>query len=190
MIKVRVYLQYFVAVILIIVFLSGVFPPILMQFTGILPYLHNWVIFERLILVFLVWCLVIIFYLLVSTDKQKKSVLSTIQYSFKNWVISFFGVLLFVYSGAWLSANSLGTLVKIFPNEPYSAQMEVVNVKTQGSKYKSVNLDLKSNADGEIYYLTLSKQLFNYPKFNIGDKLILKGKQNWFGVYVEEFQQA
>ncbi len=97
---------------------------------------------------------------------------------------------MFIYAAADLSCNSLGTLVKIFPNQPYIEQMAVVNAKASGSKMKSVDLDLKSNADGRIYYLTLSKQLFNYPKFNVGEKLLLKGRKNFFGVYIESFQQV
>jgi hypothetical protein len=188
--KVRRYLQHSAGVYLAFVFLSGALPPISMQFTGILPYLNVWQFYERLIFVFLNWCFAIIFYLIVSTEKQKKSVLLTIQFNLKDWILGVLGILLFICSGAWLAANSLGPLVKILPNELYTSRMVIVNVEADGSRNKSANLDLKSIADGKIYYLTLSKRLFNYPKFNIGDKLILKGRQNWFGVYVEEFQRV
>ncbi len=187
--KVRLLLQYLASIYWAIVLLSGVLPPILMQFTGILPYLHKWDFFERLIFFLCLWLFAFAFYLLLANKKQKKSVVSTLQYNFRDWIISSLGALLFICSGAWLIANSLGPLVKIFPNEPYISQMVVVNAESHGSRNKSVNLDLKSSADGKIYYLTLSNQLFNYSIFNIGDNLILKGKQNWFGVYIEEFQR-
>jgi hypothetical protein len=127
-------------------------------------------------------------YLIIADKKQKTSVAPFMAKGVKERFGSIWGLLLFTFCGAELSGTSLGTLVKIFPNKPYSAQMEVVNAEAKGSKMRSVDLDLKSNTDGKVYYLTLSKSLFNYPKFNIGDKLILKGKQNWFGVYIEEFQ--
>lgn len=182
----RTLLQYLVALYIFLVFVSGVFPPILMQFTGTLPYLHNWKLLFRLIFFFCLWLSAIIAYLILANQKQKKSVLSTLQYNLRDWTLSFLGALLFIFSGAWLVANSLGPLVKIFPNEPYISQMVILNAEAQGSRHKSVNLDLKSSADEKVYYLTLSKRLFNYSKFHVGDKLILKGNQNWFGVYVEE----
>jgi len=42
--------------------------------------------------------------------------------------------------------------------------------------------------DGKVYYLTLAKKLFDYSRIITGDKMILKGQQNIFGVYFEDFE--
>ena len=108
--------------------------------------------------------------------------------SAKGCIFTLGGWSLFIFLSALLDANSLGSLVRVFPNKFYSSQVEVLNAKNQGSKYKSVDLDLKSQADGEIYYLTLSKKIFDYPEIKSGDKMTLEGIQNIFGVYIEEFE--
>lgn len=93
---------------------------------------------------------------------------------------------------AYFSSDIFGYLVKIPPNKPYEQTFQVVSAKTQGSKYKypSLSLDLKAeNIDG-FYNLVLAKKRFNYSKGQIQatDKVMLKGKQNFFGVLVESIE--
>ena len=95
---------------------------------------------------------------------------------------------MFSYGGAEGPGNVLGLLVTKFSNKAYMAQVEVLDAKNQGSKYKSIVLNLKSKADGKIYYLTLSKKMFDYPEIKSGNKMILEGKPNIFGAYVESFK--
>jgi hypothetical protein len=99
------------------------------------------------------------------------------------------GFFLFVYGGASYSANTLGLLVMhTVQNYPCTYKVEVLKADFQGSKSKSIFLNLKSESDGKIYYLTLAKKLFNYPEIKFGNKMILHGKQNIFGIYVESFE--
>ena len=160
----------------------------MIPFFGTLPYVHNYSLIERILLEFLIWLFIFILYLLVATSRQKQTVVVTLRFNLKDWIGGLLGILMFVYVGAWLSANSLGLLVKLFPNEPCSIQVNVLNVENQGSKYKSIALDLKSQVDGKIYYLTLSKKIFDYPEIKSGDKMTLQGKQNIFGIYIESFK--
>lgn len=154
-----------------------------------LPYLEAMNPPEKFIWSFSITVFIFFLYLLLSESIILKNGITYISgLNLKRKLLASLGFLMFVYASVDLSCNTFGTLVKIFPNKPYSAQMEVVNAETKGSKMRSVDLDLKLNTDGKVYHLTLSKSLFSYPKFKVGDKLILKGKKNWFGVYIEEFQ--
>lgn len=175
---------------ILLAFLSSAIPPITVAIIGVLPYLHTYSLIMRILIEFAIWCSAFILYVYVSTPKQKESVLSVLNYSIKQWVGCFLGIAMFIFVGAWLSANSLGPFVEWLPNESYLAQFEVKNIETQGSKYKSLNLELTSANDGKNYYLTLSKQRFNSSELNRGDRILLQGKQNLFGVYIENFERV
>lgn len=91
--------------------------------------------------------------------------------------------------GADSHANIMGLLVlHTLPTQPYIGHVLVEQAKFEGSKHKSIYLTLHSEADGKTYYLRLSKKIFDYPRIEAGDKVTLKGKQNNFGVYVEDFE--
>lgn len=93
---------------------------------------------------------------------------------------------------AYFSSDIFGYLVKIPPNKPYEQTFQVISAKTQGSKYKypSLSLDLKPNGSDGFYNLVLAKARFNYSKdqIQVSDKVMLKGKQNIFGVLVESIR--
>lgn len=180
-------LQYLSAAFLLLVFLGAAVPLVIRVFYGDMPYLHNLSLFTRVTIAFLLWCAAIVFYLLVSTKKQKESVLFTIKYKLKDWVGASLGVLLFSFTMGWLSPNTLGMMVRLAPNTPYLFQVEIANAYTQGSRHKSLGLHLKSKDDGSLYYLTLSKRQFEYQNIKVGDRLTLKCKRNVFGIYVEGF---
>jgi hypothetical protein len=107
----------------------------------------------------------------------------------KNQIARWLGFIGFIFSGAYFNANIMGLLVlhTVSP-QAYFEHMHVEEIKYQGSKHKSILLTLHSEADGKTYYLTLAKKLFDYPRIEAGNKMILKGQQNVFGVYVEQFE--
>jgi hypothetical protein len=186
-INLRVALQYLSAFFLLLVFLCAVVPLTIFFFCGVLPYLHQYSLSTRVTIAFLFWCVAIAFYFLISSEEQRKSVSNTIQYKPKDWLGAFLGVLLFSFTTGWLSANILGVMVKLTPSASCIIEAEVIHAKSYGSRNKSMRLDLKTKIDGSIYYLSLSERQFKYPNFKIGDSLTLKCKQNFFGVYVEDF---
>ena len=107
----------------------------------------------------------------------------------KNQVGKWLGFILFIFSGAIFNGNMMGLLVlHTLPTQPYLNHVLVDEIKYQGSKSKSIFLTLHSEADGKTYYLTLANKLFDYPRIEAGNKMILKGQQNVFGVYVEQFE--
>jgi hypothetical protein len=183
------FLQYLAGAMLLIAFIGSVGPMLLIPFVTVLPYLQKWSLLERLFCSVLLWSTAIFLYLAVSTPQQKHSVSSVAFRGLKDKSGAFLGLIMFVCSAAALSANTFGSLVKMFPNQSYLARFEVAAAVSSGAKYKMLDLDLKSNQDGRAYYLTLSKRLFADPKLQPGDILLLKGKQNFFGVYIEEVEK-
>ena len=120
-------LQYIAAIYLVlVVFISPGIPLLIKFFFGILPYLHSWLLINRLIFFLSLWLLGVGIYLLLANQKQKKSVLFTLHFGFRDWVLALLGALLAIYTSASLFATSIGSLVKLFPTEPYSAQMTVI----------------------------------------------------------------
>lgn len=94
----------------------------------------------------------------------------------------------FILLGAYTSANIMGLLVLYAtPNQPCVYHMVVDESKHEGSKSKSLYLAMHSETDSRTYSLRLARKLFNYPEINAGDKMVLTGKENIFGVYVERF---
>lgn len=97
------------------------------------------------------------------------------------------GALAFVLGGAMTTANTIGILVKALPNEPYKKQVEVISVEPQGSKQQS--LTLKDDQLSVLFNLEMADVLFHYrnqPDLQVGDTLLLNGKENSFGVYIEK----
>jgi hypothetical protein len=47
---------------------------------------------------------------------------------------------------------------------------------------------LKSTDGSKELYLALSSRLFDYGSIRAGDEIVLGGKQNPFGVYVDSFR--
>ena len=100
----------------------------------------------------------------------------------------FFGLVL----SAYFSSDIFGYLVKVFPSNPYEQTFQVISAVSQGSKYKypALSLDLKGENNDGFYNLVLAKTRFNYTKgqFKANDEILLRGKQNFFGVIVESIQ--
>ncbi|WP_124553668.1 hypothetical protein [Methylophilus methylotrophus] len=153
-----------------------------------LPYLYRSAFFSRFIEVVFIWLSFIIFYFIISAKKEKEAVVGVVGVNITSWIGGLLGVFLFAYGGAHDVGNTYGLLVLTLPNTSYIEEMQIVNLKSKGSKYKYVELDLESKRTGKAYYLTLSERRFNYSMFRAGDRLTLKGKENFFGIYVEEFR--
>ena len=95
-------------------------------------------------------------------------------------------------AAAFVSSDIIGYLVKILPSNPYEQTFQVISTKTQGSKYKypALSLDLKAENNDGFYNLVLAKARFNYSKgqFKANDEILIRGKQNFFGIVVESIQ--
>ena len=167
-------------------------PALLLPFIHILPYLHSFELWQRL-LISLGGFLALLKLTVILSAFQNRQYLLAMMKGWRGFILTVSGWGMFIFIGACLSANSLGPLVILLPNVAYTEKMEVVDVQNIGSKYKAINLDIRSLSDGKIYYLTLSKQFFNSPKLKklkIGDVLLLNGERNWFGVHISNVNVA
>lgn len=176
-------------VLLLLSFLSAIVPLLMLPFVNILPYLQTMQLWERLLWSTILTLLAISFGFAATTKKQRRSIAAMTVSSRKDIAVGVLGCAMFIFAAAALNDNVFGSLVKIFPNDPYIARFEVTATEFSGSRNKSVTLGLKAQSDGKLHYLTLSKRFFDYPRFQHGDILIIKGKQNIFGVYVESFKK-
>jgi hypothetical protein len=185
--NVRRLLGYFAGIALLVLFIATAWPVLILPFVYILPYLQTEPFLVRLMWSAVLYAIVWGGWFFVTTQKQKQSVFLLVR-GWKNKLGATLGMAMFIGSSAFFNANTFGTLVKMFPSEYYIATFEVQEAVSFGSKHKSIDLKLETNLGGKVYYLTLAKKLFDYPKISTGDKMILKGQQNIFGVYVEDFE--
>lgn len=163
-------------------------PVLMLPFVNELPYLHYLTLWQRSqISVFIFTISYFLMWLGASPKNRKYS--AEIGRGIKNQIARWLGFIGFIFSGAYFNANIMGLLVlHTVPTQPYFQHMLVDQMKYEGSKSKSIFLTLQSKSDSKTYYLRLSKKLFDYPRIEAGDQIILKGQQNVFGVYVEEFE--
>lgn len=182
-------LRLFAALFLLVMSITATGPMLMLPFVNIMPYLQRVQFLERFAWSCFLWGICITFYFVVSTRSERLSIFRSIIKNRTDKVGVAFGIGMFVFATAWFNANLFGVLVKIFPNDSYSAIAEVKSIKYGGSKSKSITLDLALKQSGEISSLTLSKRLFDYSTFQIGENILLKGKINFFGVYIEEITE-
>lgn len=176
------------AVALFIILFVWIYPALLEPFVGLLPYLHTKAFGERFIWSVLLTILCAICAYFGATAKNKRFAMSMIS-GWKEIGLLVSGLFMFTYFSAVDSANTLGSLVMVFPAEPYHSQFRVIGMEFSGTRKKrSVDLKLKSSQDGNIYYLTLSQNFFDDRKFQHGDTVVVDGKQNSIGVYVESIE--
>jgi hypothetical protein len=167
--------------------LASVWPLLLLPFVNILPYLQSQPFAARFFFSVNAWLCTGALWFVIITAKERR-VISALFSGWKDIAGTVAGIAMFAYFAAELSANTFGSLVKVFPGQSYMQRFEVMNTESAGSKYKSVTLELRSQSHRQAFYLTLSKRLFDYPQFNGGEVLMLKGKQNFFGVYVDDVE--
>lgn len=167
-----------------------VIPILILPFVNELPYLHYLTLWQRLqVSVFIFSISYFLMWMGASPKNRKYS--SEIAGGIKNQLGKWLGSFLFILGGAYFNANIMGLLVlHTLPTQPYLNHVLVDQIKYQGSKHKSIYLTLHSETDGKTYYLTLAKKLFDYPRLEAGDKLVIKGEQNIFGIYIEEFEKG
>jgi hypothetical protein len=173
---------------LLIVFLGSVVPMLLIPFVNVLPYLQRWSLAGRLTCSVLLWVTAYLLAVVTCSREQLRSIAAVAFHSRKQRIGMVLGTIMFMYAGAKLSANSFGLLVWMLPNSPYMGQFEVMAATSSGSKYKSLDLDLQAERDGREYHLTLSKRLFDLPQYQPGDRVVLRGKENLFGIYIESMR--
>ena len=137
--------------VMLIAFIGSVGPLFLLPFVNVLPYLQTQQLPERLLWSFSLWTLAALLWFVASSPKQKRSVMSFVDGGWKGAAGSLLGLMMFIYAAAWFSANTFGSLVKIFPGDPYVSRFEVIAVESSGSKYKSLTLDLKSQQGRKTY---------------------------------------
>ncbi|GAB2617415.1 hypothetical protein GCM10027191_11700 [Novilysobacter erysipheiresistens] len=112
----------------------------------------------------------------------------------KNWrdqAAVALGVLMVVYAAAAFSANTFGSLVKLMPGNAYADAYTIVSIREYGSRSRAVELGLRSEGGGSSNYsITFSQRLFDYAltEFEIGDEILLSGKQGVFGIYIDRFE--
>ena len=158
-------------------------------FLGGLPYLYQHDFLHRLFF----WFIAFIPGILMFFCTAPKWHIEYFIYKRKTEYIKMGAAALFLLAGhAYVSSDIFGYLVKIPPNKPYEKNFQVLSTKTQGSKYKypSLSLDLKAENNEGFYNLVLAKSRFNYTKgqFKATDEILLRGKQNFFGVVVDSIQ--
>jgi hypothetical protein len=160
----------------------------MLPFVNELPYLHYLTLWQSL-QVSLVIFSISYFLIIVGAKPKNRKAAALFTEGAKGKLMTSCGFFGFVFFGALFSGNIMGLLVlHTVPTKLYLDHLLVDQMKYQGSKSKSIYLTLHSETDGKIYYLTLAKKIFDYPRIEAGDKIILKGQQNIFGVYIEDFE--
>ena len=176
------------AFIILLAFCSWLWSVALLPFVNVLPYLQEQSLTERFFLTGAFFAFASGAAWWAQTPKQWNS-FATIHLSGWKGKLGTLAALVFVTFGtAELSANVCGTVVKLCPGQPYLERHVITAAKSVGSKYRSVELELKGQ-DQRVRFLTLSRKLFEYPKFQAGEVLMLTGKKTVFGVYVSEFRR-
>jgi hypothetical protein len=97
------------------------------------------------------------------------------------------GLAMFTAAAAALSGNLFGALTKLMPGTPYLARFIVSELESSLSR-GGVSLSLKPKEGTMPAYLTLSRRLFGRQEIRVGDEMVLRGKQNMAGVYVDDFE--
>lgn len=160
----------------------------MLPFVSELAYLHQMTLWQRSQISFLIFSVCYLFMWLGASPRNRKAS-AEMSKGIKNQIVKWLGFLLFIVSGALFNANIMSLLVlHTLPTQPFLSHVKVDQAKYQGSKSKSLYLTLHSQADGKTYYLTLAKKLFDYSKINVGDKMILKGQENFFGVHINNYE--
>lgn len=170
-------------------FFAFLWPVALLPVVKVLPYMQSYSLCERVLWSSGFYLFVCIVARGVSSPQQLRAIKAVVRNSAGNAIGLAIGLAAATYTAAWLSANIFGSLVKVFPNTPYESSCEIIEAVSSGWRYKSVDIECKLNPYGEIRYLTLSSRLFDYPTLNSGDSLVLSGRKNFFGVYIESYEQ-
>ncbi|MFV1922205.1 MAG: hypothetical protein ACMZ63_06355 [Methylotenera sp.] len=162
----------------------------MLPFTGMMPVIQTTTLAERLGFYF---SLLVTFVILIRMFALEEGAIKAKKMVKENLKGLVFALLLFVYGNAQWGANTFGILIMNLPNRLYENTV-VLNSKDQEvpdyyTRKQSIVLTFQDNKINKLSTIELSRTLFQYPyepSPQSGDTLILKGKENLFGVYVEE----
>jgi hypothetical protein len=172
-----------------------VLPLLMLPFVHILPFVHQTTVLERLpASVIGTSFLIVAFLVLNGATPRARGAASGGKQGNANWkgAVShwlgvFAGLAMFTYTAAAFSGNLFGLAAKILPREPYSAKVVIDAASHSGSRYRSVTLEYNDPVSGARSYLVLSARLFDYPAFQPGDVVELRGYSTLIGIYVTGF---
>ena len=149
-----------------------------------LPYLHYFDFLNRFFISIFVWVPGFILFFLVATKEHIEFFVYENKFEYVKLVSVF--IVMCAVSAWFISGNIMYPLVKILPNKSYEEKFTVTSTKKYGaSKYKLYGLDTNLEKDGHIFYFHLAKERFDYSKIKVKDEIIIKGRQNIFGVIAE-----
>jgi hypothetical protein len=177
------------ALLLLLVFLSWVWAVALLPFVNVLPYLQASSLSERVLTTGIFFAFAVATASWAQTKKQRSSFAAVHLSGWKGKLGMLAAFVFLTYLTAELSANIWGTVVKLCPGQMYTERHEITAAKNVGAKYRSIELQLKG-PDQKIRSLTLSRKLFEYQTFEVGETVLLSGKSTFFGVYVSEVRSA
>jgi hypothetical protein len=106
----------------------------------------------------------------------------------KAWILTFLGFAIFTVFAALWGGSVLGAVVRFTPGAEYSAKVTVVGAWQPSHRSRTVYLTLRSLEGTGDSYLWLSERVSDYPVIRTGDRLLLEGKQNVVGVYIERIR--
>lgn len=178
----------FILIALFIVIGIGLLLPLaLVPFVNVLPHLYTFTYGERMLFSFLATAVMLFTFAI--TPKYKGPGKSPKAGGGASLTSILFFLFLTSLGAGWLSPNSFGAMVKIFATDPYFGRFQIVESKVEGGKYAATKLTLRSEATSKIYFLTLSKKLFGPVGLQNGQVVLLTGKQNILGAYVEKVER-
>ena len=149
-----------------------------------LPYLHYYDFLNRFFISIIVWMLGFILFFLTATKSHIEFYVYENKFEYVKLVSVF--IVMCVFSAWFMSTNIMYPLVKILPNKLYEEKFTVTSTKmSSASKYKLYSLDVSLKKNDHIFYFSLAKERFDYSKIKVNDEIIIKGRQNFFGVIAE-----
>lgn len=164
-------------------------PVFMLPFVNVLPYVHDRPLVERL--PFSVAGSFLVVGALVALNGGRIPPEARISGTRRARLIHWFGVIgglvMATLLAAWLSANTFGLVAKALPGRGFETVVVVRAADHSGARYKSVLLEYIDESGGVPQYLTLSKRLFDYPRFKPGDVIALQGEKTLVGTYINAF---
>jgi hypothetical protein len=168
--------------------LSCTVPTLMIPFVNVLPYLQTTTLLQRTSLVVLTYVFVGVMVRMAMSTNQWKGAREIVFRDRAQLVGFLAGIAFMAYLAAALSANTFGLMVRVFPSRPFAQELVITQSEAVGSKYRSLELVLRSEQRPEPFELKLSHKVFGeLPKLKVGDTLRVEGEENIFGSYVQSF---
>ncbi len=163
-------------------------PVFMLPFVNVLPFVHERSVLERLPFSIVGSALLLLTLFAASGERLTPggTVSGGLRQKAAHWVGVIAGLAMFTFSGAALSANIFGLAAKFLPHENYRSTVVIDSADHHGSRRGWVSLEYKESTAGEARHLVISRQLFDYPVLQPGDRVELRGERSLIGVYVTE----